>query len=370
MKRLSVLIKPASSLCNIRCKYCFYADVSSMREVSSFGRMDQMTARKLIDQVSEDLEAGDEMIFAFQGGEPTLAGISFFRFFVQYVQEKLLQVRVQYTIQTNGLLLDKEWCRFFKENQFLVGLSIDGGAHFHNLNRVNTKGMGTYEQVARAKRLLERQKVDFNILCVLTKQVAKNPQRVFKFLLEEKIEFIQFIPCLAELDSDQPSDYALLPEQFASFYKQFFSLWKKELQRGHFISVNLFDNLFQQMLTGRPSACGMNGQCQPHFVIEANGNVYPCDFFVLDEYCLGNILEEKISDMFSKTELRCFIQAEELPDYCQKCEFVNFCHGGCKRMRYSMYLNKDHSYCGYRDFLQVKGSEIYSEALKLAGEYY
>ena len=155
MKKLFPLIKPASSLCNMRCAYCFYADVSSRREFSSRGIMPHDTAKRVIENIFRDMADGDEVTFGFQGGEPTLAGLPWFRDFVSMAASTERKVAVRYTLQTNGLLLDKEWCEFLKAHDFLVGLSIDGGESFHDRNRLDSRGKKTYEEILRRKALLE-----------------------------------------------------------------------------------------------------------------------------------------------------------------------------------------------------------------------
>jgi len=224
MKHLSVLIKPVSSACDMRCKYCFYHDVSAHREVRSFGNMKEDVMEKIIDQIFIDLDDGDAMTFAFQGGEPTLAGLSYFEHFVAYVKAQKKQVKLEYSIQTNGLTIDEDWCSFFKANDFLVGLSIDGPKAFHDENRYDTQKMGTYKRVMRTKALFDRYEVEYNVLCVLTKQIAKHPQKIFNFLLKENIKYVQFIPCLDDLDAKSGSPFALDPEHFASFYDVLFKL--------------------------------------------------------------------------------------------------------------------------------------------------
>ena len=168
MKQISVLIKPASSLCNIRCKYCFYANVSALREVRSFGKMTLEVAEKMITNIFQDLADGDVLTLAFQGGEPTLAGLSYFEHIVALVVAQVKQIDVHYTIQTNGMVINEQWCRFLKANNFLVGLSIDGHPLYHDLNRIDPKGSGTFHRVMLTKQLFDTYDIDYNVLCVLT----------------------------------------------------------------------------------------------------------------------------------------------------------------------------------------------------------
>ena len=198
MKQIAVLVKPSSSLCNIRCQYCFYADVSSMRDVKSFGKMTSETTEKMIENIFVDLEDGDDLSIAFQGGEPTLAGLKFFNYLAEVISDQQKKVTVNYSIQTNGLLLNEKWCEFFKEHRFLVGLSIDGTKSRHDAYRIDTKGEGTFNRVLESMHLLRRYDIPFNILCVVSNQMVGEANDVYDFLQEESIGFCQFIPCLDE----------------------------------------------------------------------------------------------------------------------------------------------------------------------------
>ena len=199
MKHLSFLFKPASSLCNMKCIYCFYSDISSIREISSYGIMSEDTLDKILNNIFKDINDNDEITFAFQGGEPTLAGLPWFRRFIENVAARKRNIVVNYAFQTNGLLLDESWCDFFYENNFLVGLSIDTSKHFHDRNR-RTLTDGTFESCIRSKRLLDKKLVNYNILCVLTNYIAKEPEKAWRFIINENVRYIQFIPCL------EPSD--------------------------------------------------------------------------------------------------------------------------------------------------------------------
>ena len=353
MKHLSVLIKPASSLCNMRCKYCFYADVSSLRGVKSFGIMSNDTMKVMIDNIYVDLNDGDSMTFAFQGGEPTLAGLDYFVNFVDYVKQQSKRVNAQYTIQTNGLSIDEKWCHFLVENGFLVGLSIDSEKKIHDENRVNANNKGTYNEVMRTKTLFVQHGVEYNVLCVLTNELARYPNQVFNFLKKERIKYIQFIPCLDDLGVCTQNLYSLTPRRFASFYNALVKLWSKELFQGNYISIKFFDDITHLLATGRATACGMLGKCQLQYIIEANGNTYPCDFYVLDDYLMGNITIQTLKEMQSSQGSSVFLASNncKISKNCQNCPFLKICFGGCKRMKSNVYLNEEGTYCAYQDFL-------------------
>lgn len=349
MKHISFLIKPASSLCNMRCRYCFYADVSAHREVKSHGVMQPQTMRALIDRAL-GLGEDAEVTFAFQGGEPTLAGLEFFRDFTRYVSDHRIKQTIHYALQTNGYLVDKEWAEFFHENNFLVGVSLDGYRDLHNWLRLDAAQEGTYDRVMHAIELLRAAQVDFNVLTVLTAQLAKHPQKVYKFYRQHKLDYVQLIPCLPGFDDEEGDEFSLTPEAFASFYKAFFRLWTEDFRRGHYMSVTLFDNVIPLFRGYPPQQCGMLGRCAPQFVVESNGDVYPCDFYVLDQYRCGNVQTDSLEDMATCDAVKTFL-AEPRRDcsQCATCPFERICHKNCKRLNVAYYRQ---DYCGYRDFLE------------------
>ena len=350
MKHLSLLLKPASSLCNMHCAYCFYADVAENRVVPSYGLMTDETARGILSSAARDLAPGDELTIAFQGGEPTLAGIGFFRRFFDMADEILPEVRLHWAFQTNGLLLDEEWCALFKERNVLVGISIDGNAPMHNQNRVDMAKKGTYNRVRIAMEMLRKADVPFNVLTVLTPAMARHPQTVWNWLLAEKIGYVQFIPCLDALNTEAPSPYALTPGDFKAFYQGLFPLWERALDEGKYVSVKFFEDLVNLYLGRRATACGITGNCAVQYVIEANGDAFPCDFYVLDAYRMGSLIAESPSELFANGQQ--FLRdgrgyEEEAP--CLGCRYRRTCGGGCKRMKDSMYI--EGGICRYQELL-------------------
>lgn len=351
MKHISILVKPASSLCNIRCKYCFYSNVSSLREVRSFGKMKAEVAEKMIANIFVDLEDGDQLTLAFQGGEPTLAGLNYFKMVVELIERQTKKVQVHYVIQTNGMIINHKWCEFLKKYQFLVGLSIDGHPLYHDLNRIDPKGRGTFQRVLQTKKLLDSYEIEYNILCVLTNPLAKEARKVFRFLKEQQIRYIQFIPCLDELNGRRKNSYALIPKRFFGFYQQIFHLWLEELEQGNYISIKLFDDILNLLVRHQITACGILGNCQIQYVIEADGSVYPCDFYVLDEYRMGYIQEQTLRALFEQDISHQFLcERTTLPEACMQCPFKKICRGGCKRMKDAMYVDQ-RGFCGYQHLL-------------------
>ncbi len=363
MKNISLLIKPASSLCNLRCSYCFYADVVSLRQVSSFGIMEKEIVEKIIFNIISDLDEGGSASFAFQGGEPTLAGLEWYKAFIKIVDETLIKInkkiKISYSIQTNGIVIDNEWCEFLKENNFLVGLSLDGEAAFHNENRLDSHGNGTFSKVMKVKRLFEKYKVDYNVLWVLTAKQARYPKKAWNFIITNKIDYVQFIPCLDNLDSDKLSAFQLTPQRFASFYNELLNYWAKNFINGNYVSIKLFDDLFNLLKKGVVNACGFTGFCQFQFVIEADGSVYPCDFYVIDKWQTGTLVENKPSEILENNLVREFLNRPKLIEkICCDCKWSKICGQGCPRMKNVMYIDYEKKFCGYKTFLNESSSNI------------
>ena len=348
MKFLSVLIKPASSLCNLRCRYCFYEDVSRQREQMSYGVMTKGVMKHLIDRIFEAVDEDGTVVFAFQGGEPTLAGLSYYREFVVYVDSKKKNRTICYVLQTNGTLLDDEWGVFFRENQFLVGVSLDGYESNTNEFRIDSEGSGIYRNIMNGIDVLRRYGVEFNILAVITQKLSKHAKAFYSFLKNQGFSYVQCIPCLGELHCK--TEYQLRPDGYAKFYKTLYDLWLEDYRKGEYRSISLFDNILLMLTDRVPNQCGMLGSCNMQFVVEADGSVYPCDFYVLDEYCCGNVVEHSVEEIGNSDGWKRFWEKKNKTERsCEDCPFWKICRGGCKRQQGS-YLWEDG--CAYREFLE------------------
>lgn len=352
MKNINIMIKPASSLCNMRCKYCFYGEVSDIREVKSYGIMTPETMGDILRVLEKDLENGDRINFAFQGGEPTLAGIDFFKTFVSIVKGWRINVNVSYALQTNATLIDENWCMFLKDNNFLVGVSFDILQEYHDEQRATADGKGTYKRVLHAIQLLEKYKVEYNVLCTLTNSIARYPKKVWDTIVQLNIKYVQFTPCLGNLKDDASTAFSLTPNRFAQFYTKLFQLWYEAYKRGKYVSIKLFDDIINLMVLKIPTSCGINGYCKPQLVVEADGSVYPCDFYCLDEYKLGNIREQGFAELLKSQNVSKFLSRPHTqPLACDKCRYSRFCGGNCQRMQKEICSDENSSYCGYRNFL-------------------
>lgn len=364
MKHYTVMLKPASSLCNLRCKYCFYCDVAEQREIRSFGKMTDLTRERILNRLAESLEPGDQLELAFQGGEPMLAGLTFYRALVQTVSQWDSRIHVSYAIQTNATLLDEAWCEFLKENRFLVGVSYDLLPEQHDAVRVDAAGRGTSRAVERAIALLREHAVEYNILCTLTNAVARHPQQVWKRIVQMDLRYVQFTPCLGELECPGQSVYALSPKRFASFYQTLFQLWLAEYRAGRYRSVKFIDDVVNLMAFGTPNACGLDGVCRPQIVVESDGSVYPCDFYCTDDNVLGNLCEQTVPELLASPKARAFVEREHRqPELCKTCGFRRFCGGGCKRMQREVCCAADDSFCGYGCFLRENAPVLEQIAL-------
>lgn len=335
MPPLSVLLKPASSGCNLRCAYCFYADEASVRAVPNYGLMSKEVSHALIEKAVKAAEGS--VTFLFQGGEPTLAELDFYRDFAAHVEKTAPPgLTVQYSIQTNGTLLDEAWCEFLRENRFLVGLSLDGSRECHDRFRRDGAGKGTYDRVLRAARLLERFGVEYNVLTVVTGYLAKHIQSVFGALCKGGFRFQQYIPCLDPLEEARGGqDFSLSPKQYEEFLKTLFDLWYRELEQGRYWSIRYFDNLVWMLDGHVPEQCSMVGRCGLQYLVEADGGVYPCDFYGLDQYRLGNISRDAWAELDRARERLGFIrQSERIPEECGACQWYPLCRNGCRRDRF------------------------------------
>ncbi len=350
MPPLSLLIKPASGGCNMRCAYCFYHDEAHNRAVASYGHMSLSTLEVLI---KKSLDYADgQCTFGFQGGEPTLRGLEFFQQAVEFQRRyNVKNVKILNAIQTNGLTLDSSWASFFKKNNFLIGLSLDGPKAIHDGSRKDTNGRGTFSRTMRAAQLLQSHSVDLNILTVVTRQVAENITQVYRFFRREDLLYQQYIPCLDPICGPRGgSPYSLTPELFAGSLKKLFDLWYQDVTAGRFIYVRYFENLLGMLLSRPPEHCGLSGRCAPQHVVEADGSVYPCDFYCLDQWRLGNILQDSFPDL-DKAAGQFLKDSLSPPADCGDCEYFFICRGGCRRDREPLSPQGKNYFCtAYRDF--------------------
>lgn len=333
MPKLHLLIKPASGLCNLKCAYCFYCDVAENRKVKSYGFMREETLSNVIKKALEFAEG--ECTIAFQGGEPTLAGLQFFCRVVELQKEyNVKRVRIYNAIQTNGYKLDEGWARFFRDNKFLVGLSLDGVKETHDAYRVDAQGGGTFSEVLKTAALLSGFGVEYNILTVVNNLVAKRAAAIYNFYKKNGFKYLQFIPCLDALNKPAGDRFSLTADAYGHFLCTLFDQWHADFLRGEAVSIRDFDNYIQMLIGYPPAACGMSGACSVQNVVEADGSVYPCDFYVLDELRLGNLNDVSFEEIYKRRDETGFIETSRgRHSSCEKCEYLTLCRGGCRRHR-------------------------------------
>lgn len=346
MPHVSIMIKPASSLCNLGCKYCFYHSLADSRESYDYGIMSSATAEKLISDAFS-LAEDDSVAFAFQGGEPLIAGAEYFERFTEFVRKANAEnIPVYYSLQTNGTLINEEWARFFKKHGFLIGLSLDGDRNF-NRNRMYKNGAYAYNDIIKAADILTEYGVDFNVLTVLTADIAENIETVYNFFTDRGFRYLQFIPCLRPFGDKSESRLYMTAEQYGDYLVRIFNLYVKDYVSGNYTSVRQLDNYVRLFRGEPPEQCGMNGHCSHQLVIEGNGNVYPCDFYCLDEYLLGNVNDTSLKALSRSASAIGFIEESlTAAERCKTCPFYKMCRGGgCKRSK------ADRDYCtSYKKF--------------------
>ena len=354
-----LLVKPTGAICNLDCKYCFFLSKEMLYPGSRFRMADDL----LETYIRQLLEAHrtPEVTIGWQGGEPTLMGLDFFKLSVEYVEKyKKPNQHVLHTMQTNGTKLDDAWGGFFKEHDFLIGLSIDGPREMHDAYRVNKGGSGTFDQVMHVLGILQKHGVEYNILTTVHAANADHPLELYRFLRDEvKTSFMQFIPIIERATEsllpvanagwgvtqtgERPlylqegglvTDRSVKAEQFGNFLMTIFDEWvRKDVGK---IFVQMFDVALGSWVGAPPALCIFSPTCGNALAMEHNGDLYSCDHYVEPKYKLGNIKEVPMIELIASDQQRQFGQdkRDTLPQYCLDCEVRFACHGGCPRNRF------------------------------------
>ena len=328
----SLLVKPASAVCNLDCEYCFYLDREADPYSSLPGRrMTLETLERLVDTYL--FYSYPNSVIAFQGGEPTLAGLPFFEKLVEYEQRfGRPNQNVSNALQTNAVLLDKNWCDLFRQYNWLLGVSLDGPEEVNDLYRYNKQRRGTWKRVMQSVELLQTNKVEFNILCVLSTANVEKPKELYRFYRSIGVDNIQFIP-LAEFDGlGNRLPYTITPEQYGRFMVEVFDVWWPERRK---VRIRCFDNIAEAVAGQKPGTCTMHETCDSYVVVEYNGDVYPCDFFVEGGWKLGNVNDDSWGEIARRSKRYSFATKKTIahPE-CQVCEWQSLCHGGCPKFRH------------------------------------
>lgn len=356
-----VMIKPAGSACNLNCTYCFYLSKADLPDGPGSGRMADDTLCLLIREYMADVTAG-EVVFSWQGGEPTLCGLDFFRRVVELQKRHAKPGQtIHNDLQTNGTLIDEAWCRFLKENRFLVGLSIDGPKKLHDAFRVGKDGSPTFDKVFRAARLLRQFEIPFNTLTCVNRINAKYPLDVYRFLRREiGSRYMQFIPIVEPWDFERTpprmleegtlpeagdprarsghadsvvTDWSVDPDDWGHFLCKTFDEWRsRDVGK---VLVNHFETLVSQHLGRGPQLCVYSENCGKGVAVEHDGSVYSCDHFVYPPFKIGNIhIGGLRNTVLSRAQVKFgYAKSESLPPYCRECEYLVDCRGECPKNR-------------------------------------
>lgn len=334
MRDIYVMIKPVSGHCNMRCQYCFYTDEMAKREKGDCGTMSQETLEAIIRKSLSLVRT--RCVFAYQGGEPTLAGLDFYEESIR-LQKKynLCGVEIQNVLQTNGLALDEKWCRFLAENHFLVGISLDGIKETHDKYRRTVRNEDTYFKVLETIKRLDEFGVEYNILTVVNDKTASKIERIYEKYRKSGIVYQQYIICMDPIgEGVGGADFSLTPKLYEQFLKELFRLWLIDWQKGCQPVIRQFENWIGILKGYTPEACEQRGVCGVQNIVEADGTVYPCDFYAIDGYELGNIREDSWEDIYKKREAIGFREkSKRYPEECKHCKYAHLCRNGCLRYR-------------------------------------
>lgn len=349
-----IMAKPVGALCNLNCTYCFYLEKKAFYSNKNNSFMANDVLDKFIKEYIK-IQPGDNILFDWQGGEPTLAGIDFFKRVIKLQKKYNNEKIIQNTIQTNGTLLNDEWCNFFAKNKFLVGLSIDGPEMIHNKYRLNNNNKLTFASVIHSLKLLQKYNIDFNVLATINKESSQHPAvEIYKFFKEQGVRYIQFIPIVEReanteskeigitlsvplLDFDENynvTEWSVEPAQYGKFLIAVFDEWIKN-DIGEIFIMN-FEWLLGAWAGLSPAMCYITPNCGQNLILEHNGDVFSCDHFMYPPYRLGNILQNDLEKMvFSKKQIKFGMNKEKnLPNFCKQCEYLSVCWGGCPKHRF------------------------------------
>lgn len=332
MRDFSLLLKPASGTCNMQCKYCFYRDEMVHRACGDCGIMSAEIMEIIIQKALDETE--QSCSFIFQGGEPTVAGLSFFEQFVSCADRcNKKSVEIHYSLQTNGYGLDGRWAEFFATNHFLIGLSLDGTEEVHNQCRKDCHGGKTFQKVMETIGIFRAYGVEFNILTVVTSYSVKQVNQIYNFFRRENFVYQQYIECLDTLEvSEGMKEYALTSVQYGDFLIALFKKWCRDLEVGKLVHIRYFENLLMMLSGEQPESCNMRGRCTKQWVVEADGSVYPCDFYALDKWKMGSFQTDSIQEMEAAQNGMQFVESsKQIPEECTLCQWFSICRNGCRR---------------------------------------
>lgn len=331
----SILVKPTGPDCNLNCTYCFYLEKAELFKEEKVHRMSEETLEEMVRQVMQ--QSGDSVSFGWQGGEPTQMGIDFFQKAIDFEIKYGHGQAVGNGLQTNGLLLNKDWAKFLKKYDWLVGLSLDGPQHIHDKYRFDKAGKGTWERVQNNAKMLLEEGVSVNAMCCITDYSSQFPEELYQYYKDMGLNFMQFIP-IVETDKDDPTQaapFSLDPVDYGNFMIKLFDLWIADFKDGQpTTSIRFFESIFHSYVGMEAPECALMKECGAYVVVEHNGNVYSCDFFVEPKFKLGNIRYDRIVNMMNSKRQQTFGAAKaNVSRKCRMCEWYTKCYGGCTKDR-------------------------------------
>lgn len=328
----NIMAFPMGPICNLDCEYCYYLKKTKLYPENKKFKMSEEILEEYIKQYIES-QPGPKVNFGWQGGEPTLRGLDFFKKVVKLQQKyKPEGWQIENSIQTNAVLLDNQWAEFLKENNFLVGVSLDGPLELHNRYRKDENNNGTHQQVLKGIEKLKEYEVKYNILAVVNDVNSKNPGEVYEFFREIGAEFIQFIPIVGQNEKEEISSRSVTPEDYGRFLIKVFNEWLDDLGD---IYVQIFEEVISAWAGFGTNLCIFSKKCGKAAVMEHNGDLYSCDHFVKPGYKLGNINNKNILEMMNSKQQKEFGRAkkEKLNKKCLNCDYLFICNGGCPKNR-------------------------------------
>ncbi len=343
------MVKPVSARCNLACEYCFYARRS---ELYHPGPRTCMSEKVLEAMISQYLAISTEHAsFSWQGGEPLLAGLDFYLRAVKLQEAHGRGHTVSNAFQTNGTLLSESWTRFFKRYKFLVGISVDGPPDIHNAYRRTRRGRPTFDRAMAGLELLKEDRVEFNVLSVVTNLSACRWEDIYRFFVDRGVRYLQFVPC-RELDAaGNPAPFNVTADQYGEFLCRMFDLWREDFPN---VYIRLFNSVLAARMGAAGGLCTLGPRCGEYLVVEYNGDVYPCDFFVDRGMLMGNLMESSLGRISESTPFEEFGRAKlGLPRECKDCPWLDLCYGGCRYHRPDRLHPSRTDFCAsYRRFFE------------------
>jgi uncharacterized protein len=331
-----VMAKPVGPACNLECGYCYYLEAAMLFPEQERFRMSEETLENYIRQYIVS-SPGPEVPFVWHGGEPTLAGLDFYRHVVELQQKYLPEGKsFRNNLQTNGILLDNEWCSFLADNHFDVGMSIDGTQWVHDTYRRDHIGNGTYEIAAESIRRLQSHGIQPDLLCTVTSVSAKEPLSVYRALRDFDTGWIQFIPIVRRTQDGEVTPESVSGEAYGRFLCTVFNEWvHHDIDR---LNVQLFAEMSLVWMGGSPSVCWMSPTCGRVLIIEHDGGIYSCDHFVNRDHYIGNLASSPLSELIDSKVQRRFGENKQrlLPQQCCSCAWLEVCNGGCLKDRFAI----------------------------------